>query len=47
MGDARVLCQTDLLKFNLLRANILEQSDPFAKQHGHKVEMYFVQQSSF
>jgi hypothetical protein len=47
MGDARLLDHAHLLKINLLRANILEQSDPFAKPYGHEVEMYFVQQSSF
>ena len=47
MGDARIIYHTDFLQFNALRANILEQWDPFAEQYGHKVEMYFAQQSSF
>ena len=47
MGDGRSLYHADFLQFNVLSANILEQSDTFAEQYGHKVKMHFVQQSSF
>ena len=47
MGDARVLCQADLLKFNWLRANILEQSDPFAEQYRYQVYFDLIEPSGF
>ena len=42
MGDARGLYHADFLQFNVLSANILEQSDTFAEQYGHEVKKHFV-----
>ena len=47
MGDARLLCQTDLLKFNGLRANILEQSDSFAEEYRDQVYFDLIEPSGF
>jgi hypothetical protein len=45
MRDARRLCHSGAFQFNLLGADMLEQSDTFTEEHRHKVNQYFVQQS--
>ena len=47
MGDARLLCQTDLLKFDGLHANILEQSDSFAEEYRYQVYFDLIEPSGF
>ncbi|HZO86878.1 MAG TPA: hypothetical protein VFB38_00965 [Chthonomonadaceae bacterium] len=44
MRDFRGLDHPGALQFNLLRANMIEQSYPAAEQYGHKMKLYFVKQ---
>jgi hypothetical protein len=41
MIDARIICHTELLQFNVLNAKVLEQSYTFAEQYRHDGKAQF------
>jgi hypothetical protein len=43
----RGLYHPSSFQFNVLSANMLEQSETFTEQYGHYANLYFVKQSSF
>ena len=46
MCDPRGFDHPRAFQFNVLSADMLEQSDTFTEQYGHEVNLYFVEQSS-
>jgi hypothetical protein len=47
MRDTRCRDHPRCFQFNWLSTRVLEQSDPFTEEYGHKVNVYFVKQPRF
>ncbi|SEN30983.1 hypothetical protein SAMN05444955_108193 [Lihuaxuella thermophila] len=46
MSDTRSLDQLSFLYFNLISAQMLEQSYTITEQYGHQMNLYFVKKAS-